>query len=328
MKVKHYVLFAFTARKAGWYLLLPPLRAYCWQTDCRHSGGEEPEKDGCWWPIRYVCVKICSKLCRLVKVENQLIFCWRSLGWEGKGSCTLPECCGLCFLESWGMTEYIRTNSRLKKKKITIHFIPLQDKVWSVTQSDDSASSLYFPSLLLPRDKYRLFRQEKKSDYNSYCLFNLTKCEHFIAVLQIIGNRRTRHRLPCWLLFEVLGRLFLHLKGSSVIAYTCRVRGALHLHAHQKSKWQSCTCDRQWGWYIQRAQYMPTALAAFLWGEAVHTVCDRVCATSEGHCSQHSGTWAVSQQPGAAPCRFLFSAASGIWTQVIVLLPVNWDQIK
>lgn len=117
MKVKHYVLFAFTARKAGWYLLLPPLRAYCWQTDCRHSGGEEPEKDGCWWPIRYVCVKICSKLCRLVKVENQLIFCWRSLGWEGKGSCTLPECCGLCFLESWGMTEYIRTNSRLKKKK-------------------------------------------------------------------------------------------------------------------------------------------------------------------------------------------------------------------
>lgn len=154
--------------------------------------------------------------------------------------------------------------------------------------------------------------REKKSKYNFYCLFNLTKCEHFTALLQIIGNRGTRHRLPCWLLFEVLGRLFLHLKGSGVIACTCRVRGALHLCAQQKSKWQSCVCGRQWGWYIQGAQYLPTALAAFPWAGAVHSVGDRGCATSEG------GTWAVSQQPAAAPCGFPFSAASGIWTQITI----------
>lgn len=138
-------------------------------------------------------------------------------------------------------------------------------------------------------------KRKKKSDYYSYCLFNVTKCEHFTAMLQIIGNRGTHHRLPCWLLFEVLGRLFLHLKGSGVIAYTCRVRGVLHLHAHQKSKWQCCACGRQWGWYIQRAQYLPTALAAIPWDEGLHTVCDRVCATSEGHCSQH--TWHLGCVP-------------------------------
>lgn len=27
-----------------------------------------------------MCLKICLKICRLVKAENQLVFCWRSLG--------------------------------------------------------------------------------------------------------------------------------------------------------------------------------------------------------------------------------------------------------
>lgn len=224
------------------------------------------------------------------------------------------------------MTEYIRTNSGFKKT--TIHCIPLQDKVWSVTQSDDSASSLYFPSLLLPRDKYRLFRQEKKPDYNSYCLFNLTKRRHFTAMLQIIGNRGTCHRLPCWLLFEVLGRLFLHLKGSGVIGYTSRVRGDLHLHAHQKSKLQSCACGRQWSWYIEHAQYLPTALAAFPWGEVVHTVCDRGVPPLRD-------TAVSTVAPGLCPSN-LVQLPVGFCSllrlefehKLLSKLPISWDQIK
>lgn len=145
-------------------------------------------------------------------------------------------------------------------------------------------------------------------------------------MLQIIGNRGTCQRLPCWLLFEVLGRLFLHLKGSGVAAYMCRVRGALHLYAHQKSKWQSCTCGRQRGWYIQCAQYLQTALVTFPWGETVHTVCDR-------------DLWGMLQvstvAPGLCPSN-LVQLSVGFCSllrlefghKLLSKLLISWDQIK
>lgn len=211
-----------------------------------------------------MCVKICLKILQACRGRKSTSFLLK-VSWLRRQGLLLPVW-KMWFMFSGKLGhDWVCQNYSSLKKKITRHCIPLQDKVWSVTWSDDSASSLYFPSLLLPRDKYRLFRQRKKSDYSFYCLFNLTKCEHFTALLQITGARGTHHRMPCWLLFEVLGRLFLHLKGSGGIAYTHRVRDALHLRAHQKSKWQSCVCGRQWGWYIQRAQYLPAALAAFPW---------------------------------------------------------------
>lgn len=118
-----------------------------------------------WMSVDYqVCVwKSAWRFCRLVKAENQVVFYWMSLGWEGKGFCSLLERCGLCFLErAWLSTSELIL--ALKKKVIIRHCISLQDKVWSVTQSDDSANSLYFPSFLLPRNKYRLFRQEEKKN--------------------------------------------------------------------------------------------------------------------------------------------------------------------
>lgn len=160
--------------------------------------------------------------------------------------------------------------------------------------------------------------KRKKSDYNSYCLFNLTKCKHFTAVLQIIGNRGTLHRLPCWLLFEVLGRLFLCLKGSGVIAYTCRVRGALHLHAHQKS---NDSVAHMVGSEAGTSNMLSTCKQSWqpFCGVRPRTPCVTGCVPPLRDAAvSMDGIWAGPQRPGAAPCRFLFSAASGIWTQITV----------
>lgn len=42
-----------SAWETGRYLHLSALRPHCGQTDCLHSGGKEPEEDGCLWIIWY-----------------------------------------------------------------------------------------------------------------------------------------------------------------------------------------------------------------------------------------------------------------------------------
>lgn len=95
------------------------------------------------------------------------------------------------------MSEYSRTNSSLKKKKITIrnvHSNTRSEVLHNQMTVQALCTSLLSCCLEINTD---FSGKRKKSDYNSYCLFNLTKCKHFTAVLQIIGNRGTRHRLPC-----------------------------------------------------------------------------------------------------------------------------------
>lgn len=53
-KLTNISVLVFIARETGWHLLLPPLRPYCRQTDCCHSGSQEPEEDGCGWLIWWV----------------------------------------------------------------------------------------------------------------------------------------------------------------------------------------------------------------------------------------------------------------------------------
>lgn len=49
-----YYSLPLTAREARWHLFLSAVRAHCGQTDCGHPGGQKPEEDGCWWPVRWV----------------------------------------------------------------------------------------------------------------------------------------------------------------------------------------------------------------------------------------------------------------------------------